>query len=153
MISTSSLFGCSIFWRIIQTLDRTQMISRFQRSKWFPLWKTVLMMRPFPMLGDRAHVTAISRYIEFFADCIITKENVSLVHYLIQKLKMVRDATSSGHSQNLYVLSELAQHVVRARAELNGWTLTSHPTTLKMPTDIFKPLPSREVALEVCPAS
>ena len=111
------------------------------------------MMWPCAVLEGRAHLVVISRYIEFFADCIITKENVSLGYYLIQKLKMVRDATSSGHSQNLYVLSELAQHVVRARAELNGWTLTSHPTTLKMPTDIFKPLPSREVALEVCPAS
>ena len=51
--------------------------------------------------------------------------------------------------QHLYILSELAQHVIKARASVHSWPLQQHPGQVKMPADIFKPLPDRETALEV----
>lgn len=106
----------------------------------------------------------MSRYIELFLDCIATKENISLLLYLAMKMKIVRDPKSQGHSevrllshsslrcadevgcQNLYVLSELAEYVIKMRAQLHSWVLSTHPGNIRMPGDIFKPLPSKEAA-------
>jgi Sister chromatid cohesion protein PDS5 protein len=56
--------------------------------------------------------------------------------------------------QNLYCISELAQEIIKVRAKLNGWQLTSYPGKVKLPGDIFKSLASAEVANRVgfaCP--
>ena len=39
------------------------------------------------------------RYIEFFLDCIGTRENISLLYYLAMKLKTVRDGESQEYSE------------------------------------------------------
>lgn len=51
--------------------------------------------------------------------------------------------------QNLYILSELAQHLLKLRARSEGWALPSNPYSTTLPSDIFKPLPSKEIAKKV----
>jgi sister-chromatid-cohesion protein PDS5 len=43
----------------------------------------------------------------------------------------------------------MAAELLRARAKLHSWTLPSYPGKVKVPGDIFKPLPSSKVASEV----
>jgi sister-chromatid-cohesion protein PDS5 len=57
--------------------------------------------------------------------------------------------TNTWVRQNLYLLSELAQHIISVRAKARNWSLSSYPGKVKMPGDIFKPLPSNEVAKDV----
>ncbi|PWN48272.1 ARM repeat-containing protein [Violaceomyces palustris] len=89
------------------------------------------------------------RYVEFFLKCIANQQNVSLLFYLATRLKGVRDAESQGSSENLYALSELAQLVIKRRAAQSGWTIESYAGKITLPSDIFKPLPSREVQKEL----
>lgn len=39
--------------------------------------------------------------------------------------------------QNLYILSELAQHLIKLRAKSEGWALPTLPQSSSMPSDIF----------------
>lgn len=117
------------------------------------------------------------RYIEFFLDCVLTKENVALLYYLALKCKTVRDSKSAEFDtvrcsflasegqnycilysfltaitsslQNLYTLSELAQYVIKSRCAMLEWLVEKYPGQIRMPSDIFKALPSPEVALKV----
>jgi sister-chromatid-cohesion protein PDS5 len=111
------------------------------------------------------------RYIEFYLDIVATAENISLQFHLALKAKTVRDADSHVFSevsgvecgslehrnkllfprvQHLYVLSELAQHLIRARAKNRGWTLNTYPGKVKIPGDIFRALPNHEAASKAC---
>lgn len=51
--------------------------------------------------------------------------------------------------QNLYAISELAQRLLRDRAKSHGWVLETYPGKVKLPGDIFKPLPNPGAAREV----
>lgn len=56
-------------------------------------------------------------------------------------------------SQNLYVLSELSEYILKTRAKLRGWLISSYPGNVNMPTDIFKALAVekvKEVRWSIC---
>ncbi|KAG8906739.1 hypothetical protein FRB99_006230 [Tulasnella sp. 403] len=91
----------------------------------------------------------MAKYIEFYVDLVATPDNVSLLLHLSSKAKTVRDSESDRFSENLYVMSELASHVIKARAKSQSWTLASFPGKIKLPTDIFKPHPSADEASKV----
>jgi hypothetical protein len=51
--------------------------------------------------------------------------------------------------QNLYVLSDLAQEIIKLRAQAQDWVLVTHPQKEKIPSELFTALPSQNVAQEV----
>ena len=53
--------------------------------------------------------------------------------------------------QNLYALSELAQHLIKVRAHLHSWPLQSYPGKVKLYSDILRPLPSADAVNQVRP--
>ncbi|KAF8582552.1 ARM repeat-containing protein [Ramaria rubella] len=89
-----------------------------------------------------------SKYIEFFLDLISTGDNVPFLYHLAMKTKTVRDA-SPAHNDSLYCASELAQEIIKTRAKLNGWQLTSYPGKVKLPSDIFTRLENAETANKI----
>ncbi|PWN42791.1 hypothetical protein IE81DRAFT_289632 [Ceraceosorus guamensis] len=94
-------------------------------------------------------IVDLGKYIDFWLDSLGTSQNVSLLYYLSTRLKGIRDTESPGHSDNLYCLSELAQLYIKLRANRENWTISSYPGRVNLPSDIFRPLPSREVQKEV----
>lgn len=80
---------------------------------------------------------------------VATVENISLLYYLAGRLKTVRDITTKDNSINLYILSELGQHLTSTLANQRKWTLAAYEGKVKLATDIFKPLPSSEVQREI----
>jgi hypothetical protein len=52
-------------------------------------------------------------------------------------------------SQNLYIMSELAQELMTIRAQSHSWDLQSYPGKVKLPSDILRALPDSETALRV----
>jgi hypothetical protein len=79
-------------------------------------------------------------------DPICTARFVSLCTSAKPKLK---------ECQNLYALSELAQHIIKDMAKRHPWTLQSFPTKVTLPTGILCPLPNAEATNKVlsCNAS
>lgn len=47
-------------------------------------------------------------------------------------------------------MCEMAQFLVKARAQTNSWLLPSYPGKVRLPADILRPLPSAEATNEVC---
>ncbi|OCH91293.1 hypothetical protein OBBRIDRAFT_792457 [Obba rivulosa] len=91
----------------------------------------------------------IAKYIDFFLDLVATAENIALLYHLAMKAKTVRDAESHTFSENLYAVSELAQHLIKVRAKAHSWSLESYPGKVRLPPDILRPLPNAEAANQI----
>ena len=89
------------------------------------------------------------RYISFYLDLVATAENINLLYHLAGKLKTVRDITTKNNSVNLYILSELGQHLTSEHARNRKWTLAAYEGKVKLSTDIFKALPNSNVQREI----
>lgn len=88
-------------------------------------------------------------YIVFYVKTVATEENLSLIYHVAQRVKSVQDGMDESKSDNLYVLSDLAQAVIRKYEELKGWQLQAWPGKVGMPSGIFKAMPDHERAQEV----
>ncbi|KAJ3292603.1 hypothetical protein HK104_005175 [Borealophlyctis nickersoniae] len=84
-----------------------------------------------------------SAYIEFFLDIVATPENVSFLYYSTAQLKTVKDVLAPA-SENLYVISDLAQFLIQELTNHAGWSLPSYPGNVPLPKELFKKLPSSE---------
>ncbi|KAG1732950.1 armadillo-type protein [Suillus lakei] len=91
----------------------------------------------------------MAKYIEFYLDLIASSDNVSLLYHLAMKAKTVRDGQSHTYSENLYAMSELAQELIKARAQARSWSLQSYPGKVKLPSDILRALPNPESATKI----
>ncbi|KZT68344.1 hypothetical protein DAEQUDRAFT_812146 [Daedalea quercina L-15889] len=91
----------------------------------------------------------LAKYIDFYLELVANAENISLLYHLAMKVKTVRDAISHVYSENLYAVSELAQHLIKARAKQHSWSLESYPGRVRLPGDILRPLPNAEAASEI----
>ncbi|KAH9928578.1 armadillo-type protein [Amylocystis lapponica] len=91
----------------------------------------------------------IAQYITFYLETVASAENVALLFHLAMKAKTVRDAESHAFSENLYAVSELAQHLIKTRAKMKSWSIESYPGKIRLPPDILRPLPGAEAANEI----
>ncbi|CAK5272282.1 unnamed protein product [Mycena citricolor] len=87
-----------------------------------------------------------AKYINFYLDMIANADTISLLYHLAMKAKTVRDAESQQHSENLYVVSELAQELIKLYAHHHGLNMTTFPGKVKLPSDILRPLPNAETS-------
>ncbi|KAI9015984.1 armadillo-type protein [Hyaloraphidium curvatum] len=94
---------------------------------------------------DLESLQLFSKYIEFFLETVATAENISYLYIVSGQLKVVRDNLSES-SENLYVLSELSQYLIRDKSHQLGWSLESHELSLRMPKSLFKQLSSKAAA-------
>ncbi|KAJ2224109.1 Sister chromatid cohesion protein pds5 [Coemansia sp. RSA 485] len=91
-----------------------------------------------------------SRYVEFFIACVCASQNVSLLFCYAGEIKAYKNRqTADALSRNipndtftnrLYVLSELAQYLLREKSASANWPVNVYPGKLTLPTDIFEPL-------------
>ncbi|OAW00054.1 hypothetical protein PTTG_07380 [Puccinia triticina 1-1 BBBD Race 1] len=89
-----------------------------------------------------------SIYIDFFVESVGNSENASLLYHLAGQLKTVKDRQETKHPEALYMLSELAQLVIRVKARDRHWVLPTYPGHVQLPDDLFARLSAAE-ALEV----
>ncbi|ELU44305.1 hypothetical protein AG1IA_01658 [Rhizoctonia solani AG-1 IA] len=94
-------------------------------------------------------------------DFTVTTEDISNFISILSQPPKTSLYSSTWHSKrkpcvmlilmcsHLYVLSELAQHLIRARAKNRGWTLNTYPGKVKIPGDIFRALPNHEAASKI----
>lgn len=93
----------------------------------------------------------MSEYILFYLRCVATQDNLSLIFHVAQRVKGVADGITRTREadENLYVLSDLAQALIRSWEDTHGWTMQSWPGKMKLPSGIFRPLESHERAQEI----
>ncbi|KAG9311776.1 armadillo-type protein [Chiua virens] len=84
----------------------------------------------------------MAKYVDFYLDLIASSDNIALLYHLALKAKTVRDSESHTYSENLYTISELAQVLIRTRAQARSWSIQSYPGKVKLPSDILRALPN-----------
>ncbi|EXJ61631.1 hypothetical protein A1O7_02060 [Cladophialophora yegresii CBS 114405] len=98
-----------------------------------------------------------AKYIVFYLWSISNDDNLSLIFHFAQRVKDVKDGITGTEetSERLYVLSDLAQAVVRNYADIGpghskgASNLQTYPGKVTLPKALFKPLASHEAAQEI----
>jgi sister-chromatid-cohesion protein PDS5 len=93
----------------------------------------------------------MSAFILYYLKCVATEDNLPLIYHMAGRVKTVRDGIdASGQTdENLYVLSDLAQALILAWEDQNGWSMQSWPGKQKLPGGIFRPLESHDRGQEI----
>ncbi|KAG8757054.1 hypothetical protein FRC14_002423 [Serendipita sp. 396] len=99
----------------------------------------------FEVSENEEGLPALAKYVGFFVELVANADNVSLLYHLAQQCKTVRDNAGHTFSERLYLLSELAEYVIKQRAQELSWTIPAYPERVHMPMDIFKSLPPETV--------
>ncbi|KAJ3999568.1 armadillo-type protein [Lentinula boryana] len=98
---------------------------------------------------SRSELQDIAKYVQFYLELIGSEETISLLYHLASKGKTVRDPESQVYSENLYAMCEIAQELIKLRAQHNNWTIPTYPGKIKLPPDIIRPQPNAEIANKI----
>ncbi|RKF62082.1 Sister chromatid cohesion protein pds5 [Erysiphe neolycopersici] len=90
-----------------------------------------------------------ARYILYYLSTVASQENLPLIYKYAQRVKQARDAFPGANSDRLYVLSDLAQAVIKKWEEKKRWSMQSWPKQVGLPTGLFAGLSNHEVAQEI----
>lgn len=90
-----------------------------------------------------------AKYILFYLSTVATEENISHIHKYAERVKQTLDALNPDASDNLYILSDIAQTVIRKYQERRNWSFQAWPEKVGLPTGLYTALPSSEVAQRI----
>jgi sister-chromatid-cohesion protein PDS5 len=90
-----------------------------------------------------------ANYFLFYLSTVATEENISLIYKYAERVKQTKDGINAEKSENLYVLSDLAQTVIRNFQEKRNWSFQAYPGKVGLPAGLFAALPSSEVAQQI----
>ncbi|KAK5118394.1 hypothetical protein LTR62_002908 [Meristemomyces frigidus] len=99
--------------------------------------------------AEAADLEEFVEYIMFYLKTVATQENLPMIYHLAQRLKAVQDGIDPDKSENLYVMSDLAEATIRYYQDIQGWSLQLYPAKARMPSGIFAALPSHVIAQEI----
>lgn len=89
-------------------------------------------------------------YIIFYLKIVATEKNLPEIYSIAQRVKTVQDGIDPAKSENLYVLSDLSEAIIRQFADIQGWSLQILPGRAKLPSGgLFSAMPSHTMAQEV----
>jgi sister-chromatid-cohesion protein PDS5 len=94
-------------------------------------------------LADTAH------YILFYISAVANEENLGLIYKYAERVKQTKDAVKPTESDNLYVLSDLTQAVIRKWQDKRGWNMQTYSGKTGLSKDLFAALPSHDIAQEI----
>uniref|UniRef100_D8QDI4 Uncharacterized protein n=1 Tax=Schizophyllum commune (strain H4-8 / FGSC 9210) TaxID=578458 RepID=D8QDI4_SCHCM len=97
------------------------------------------------MDGTHDALVDMANYIKFYLELVANEETVSLLYHLAMKGKTVRDM-DDAYNENLWMICELAQELIKLRSHAHGWNIQSYPGKVKLPPDILRPQVSPEAA-------
>ncbi|KAF2765124.1 hypothetical protein EJ03DRAFT_331251 [Teratosphaeria nubilosa] len=90
-----------------------------------------------------------AQYIMFYLKNVATQDNIPLIYHIAQRLKNVEDGIDPEKSDHLYVVSDLAEGIIRSFVELQHWSLQLYSGKVRLPTGIFAPLSGHDLAQEI----
>ncbi|KAF7558665.1 hypothetical protein G7046_g5490 [Stylonectria norvegica] len=115
-----------------------------------------IMGRLIPLLAhhpdfssDIRDLADFARYFLFYISNVASEENISLIYKYAERVKQTRDGIDPEESERLYILSDLAQAVIRKWQEKRNWIFQAWPGKVGLPTGLYTALPSSEVAQQI----
>jgi sister-chromatid-cohesion protein PDS5 len=95
------------------------------------------------------HLKDFVDYIVFYLKIVATEANLPVIYSIAQRMKTVQDGIDPDSSSNLYVLSDLAEAIIRIYQENQGWSLQILATKIHLPAVIFARMPDHAMAQEI----
>ncbi|KAL5322879.1 hypothetical protein ACEPPN_010858 [Leptodophora sp. 'Broadleaf-Isolate-01'] len=89
----------------------------------------------------------IGKYIIYYLSTVASEESLALTYKYAERVKQARDLLSEDG--NIYILSDLAQTLIKKWEEKKGWSMQTYPGKVGIPAGLFGALPSHAVAQEI----
>ncbi|GAA5907023.1 hypothetical protein JCM8208_004491 [Rhodotorula glutinis] len=99
--------------------------------------------------SDAEVLKSIAKYLEDYFEIFVTSENLSFFFQLALKIKTVRDKQTPDQSENLYILSELSQHLLKLLGARHSWPITTYAGKVSLYADLFTNFSSQDEANKV----
>lgn len=105
---------------------------------WFVVALIILALVPQFELLREASVAKLTGTLELMADFVVSESNVSFIFEAVVQLKRYSFAGEQRQrSKHLYILSELAQNVLRQRASAHRWALEAVPVAISVVDELL----------------
>ncbi|KAI0114976.1 armadillo-type protein [Daldinia grandis] len=90
-----------------------------------------------------------ARYLLYYVSNIATEANFGMIFKYAERVKQTRDGIAPTESERLYVISDLAQSILRKWQEKKNWTFQAYSGKVGLPIGLYTALPSHSVAQEI----
>ncbi|KAI8959150.1 armadillo-type protein [Daldinia sp. FL1419] len=90
-----------------------------------------------------------ARYLLYYVSNIATETNFGMIFKYAERVKQTRDGITPTESERLYVISDLAQSVLRKWADKKNWSFQAYSGKVGLPIGLYTALPSHSVAQEI----
>ncbi|KAI0023124.1 armadillo-type protein [Xylariomycetidae sp. FL0641] len=90
-----------------------------------------------------------ARYLLYYVSNVATESNFGMIFKYAERVKQTRDGIKPEASENLYVISDLAQSVLRKWQERKNWSFQAYSGKVGLPMGLYTALPSHTVAQEI----
>ncbi|KAI1822933.1 armadillo-type protein [Xylaria intraflava] len=90
-----------------------------------------------------------ARYLLFYVSNIATETNFGMIFKYAERVKQTLDGIDPSKSERLYILSDLAQSLLRKWQERKNWSFQAFSGKVGLPVGLYTALPSHQVAQEI----
>lgn len=90
-----------------------------------------------------------ARYLLFYVSNVATEANFGMIFKYAERVKQTLDGIDRSKSDRLYILSDLAQSVLRKWQERKNWSFQAFSNKIGLPVGLYTALPSHQAAQEI----
>ncbi|KAF2966664.1 hypothetical protein GQX73_g6921 [Xylaria multiplex] len=90
-----------------------------------------------------------ARYLLFYVNNVATEANFGMIFKYAERVKQTLDGIDSSKSERLYLLSDLAQSLLRKWQERKNWSFQAFSSKVGLPVGLYTALPSHQAAQEI----
>ncbi|KAI1110730.1 armadillo-type protein [Nemania sp. NC0429] len=90
-----------------------------------------------------------ARYLLFYISNVATEANFGMIFKYAERVKQTLDGIDPSKSERLYILSDLAQSLLRKWQERKNWSFQAFSGKIGLPVGLYTALPSHQAAQEI----
>lgn len=90
-----------------------------------------------------------ARYILFYVGTVATEVNFGMIFKYAERVKQTLDGIDRSKSERLYIISDLAQSLLRKWQERKNWSFQAYSNKIGLPVGLYTALPSHQAAQEI----
>ncbi|KAI1495541.1 armadillo-type protein [Biscogniauxia marginata] len=90
-----------------------------------------------------------ARYLLYYVSNVATEANFGMIYKYAERVKQTRDGITPSQSENLYVISDLAQSILRKWQERKNWSFQAYSGKIGLPMGLYTALPNHSAAQEI----
>ncbi|KAI3336840.1 armadillo-type protein [Xylariaceae sp. AK1471] len=90
-----------------------------------------------------------ARYLLYYVSNVATETNFGMIYKYAERVKQTLDGIDPSQSERLYILSDLAQSLLRKWQERKNWSFQAFSGKVGLPLGLYTALPSHQAAQEI----